>query len=199
MGGVPLTAGGVKPAQELLKLEDVSKEFPGVKALSGVSFDLRAGEVHAVCGENGAGKSTLMKIISGLYQPDGGTISFKGKPARFASTLESEAAGIAIIHQELNLVPHLSVAENIYLAREPRWGFLVDRRRLMADAQRCLDRLGVDIDPAAQVRTLSVAQCQMVEIAKALSLDAAVLIMDDPTSSLNEQEAQLLFRVIRVL
>jgi ribose transport system ATP-binding protein len=199
MGGVPLTAGGVKPAQELLKLEDVSKEFPGVKALSGVSFDLRAGEVHAVCGENGAGKSTLMKIISGLYQPDGGTISFKGKPARFASTLESEAAGIAIIHQELNLVPHLSVAENIYLAREPRWGFLVDRRRLMADAQRCLDRLGVDIDPAAQVRTLSVAQCQMVEIAKALSLDAAVLIMDEPTSSLTEQEAQLLFRVIRDL
>jgi ribose transport system ATP-binding protein len=199
MRGVPLTAGGVKPAQELLKLEDVSKEFPGVKALSGVSFDLRAGEVHAVCGENGAGKSTLMKIISGLYQPDGGTISFKGKPARFASTLESEAAGIAIIHQELNLVPHLSVAENIYLAREPRWGFLVDRRRLMADAQRCLHRLGVDIDPAAQVRTLSVAQCQMVEIAKALSLDAAVLIMDEPTSSLTEQEAQLLFRVIRGL
>jgi ribose transport system ATP-binding protein len=199
MGGVPLTAGGVKPAQELLKLEDVSKEFPGVKALSGVSFDLRAGEVHAVCGENGAGKSTLMKIISGLYQPDGGAISFKGKPARFASTLESEAAGIAIIHQELNLVPRLSVAENIYLAREPRWGFLVDRRRLMADAQRCLDRLGVDIDPAAQVRTLSVAQCQMVEIAKALSLDAAVLIMDEPTSSLTEQEAQLLFRVIRDL
>ncbi|MFD1790017.1 sugar ABC transporter ATP-binding protein [Ochrobactrum teleogrylli] len=186
-------------ARVLLTLEHVSKEFPGVKALSGVSFDLRAGEVHAVCGENGAGKSTLMKIISGVYQPNSGSITYKGAPVQFASTLESEAAGIAIIHQELNLVPHLSVAENIYLAREPRRGFLVDRKKLVADAKRCLDRLGVNIDPNVQVRTLSVAQCQMVEIAKALSLDANVLIMDEPTSSLTEQEAQLLFKVIRDL
>ncbi|TMV04589.1 sugar ABC transporter ATP-binding protein [Brucella haematophila] len=186
-------------APALLKLDDVSKEFPGVKALSGVSFDLRAGEVHAVCGENGAGKSTLMKIISGVYQPNSGSITYKGALVRFASTLESEAAGIAIIHQELNLVPHLSVAENIYLAREPRRGFLVDRKKLIADAKRCLDRLGVSIDPNVQVRTLSVAQCQMVEIAKALSLNANVLIMDEPTSSLTEQEAQLLFKVIRDL
>jgi ribose transport system ATP-binding protein len=186
-------------ARVLLKLDGVSKEFPGVKALSDVHFDLRAGEVHAVCGENGAGKSTLMKIVSGVYQPDGGTIVYKGEPVRFTSTLQSEAAGIAIIHQELNLVPHLTVAENIYLAREPRRGFLVDRRKLLADARRCLDRLGVDIDPSRQVRSLSVAQCQMVEIAKALSLDATVLIMDEPTSSLTEQEAQLLFRVIRDL
>ncbi|TDK31341.1 sugar ABC transporter ATP-binding protein [Rhizobium deserti] len=199
MGGTPLTVPKADLGRTLLKLEDVSKEFPGVKALSNVNFDLRAGEVHAVCGENGAGKSTLMKIISGVYQPDGGTIFHNGQPARFASTLQSEAAGIAIIHQELNLVPHLSVAENIYLAREPRWGFLVDRRRLLEDAGRCLDRLGVSIDPSRQVRTLSVAQCQMVEIAKALSLDASVLIMDEPTSSLTEQEAQLLFRVIRDL
>ncbi|MEL4072602.1 sugar ABC transporter ATP-binding protein [Ochrobactrum sp. GPK 3] len=186
-------------APALLKLDNVSKEFPGVKALSGVSFDLRAGEVHAVCGENGAGKSTLMKIISGVYQPNSGSITYKGAPVRFASTLESEAAGIAIIHQELNLVPHLSVAENIYLAREPRRGFLVDRKKLIADAKRCLDRLGVRINPNVQVRTLSVAQCQMVEIAKALSLNANVLIMDEPTSSLTEQEAQLLFKVIRDL
>jgi ribose transport system ATP-binding protein len=199
MGGAPFKAGETVPARELLRLDGVCKEFPGVKALSNVSFDLRAGEVHAVCGENGAGKSTLMKIISGVYQPDGGSILFKGQPTNFQSTRESEAAGIAIIHQELNLVPHLTVAENIYLAREPRWGFLVDRRRLFSDAKRCLDRLGVDIDPNAQVRTLSVAQCQMVEIAKALSLDATVLIMDEPTSSLTEQEAQLLFRVIRDL
>jgi ribose transport system ATP-binding protein len=199
MGGVPHPVGMTAPTAVLLKLEGVSKEFPGVKALSDVSFDLRAGEVHAVCGENGAGKSTLMKIISGVYQPNAGTMTFKGAPAQFASTLQSEAAGIAIIHQELNLVPHLTVAENIYLAREPRRGFLVDRKRLVADANRCLARLGVDIDPNVQVRTLSVAQCQMVEIAKALSLDATVLIMDEPTSSLTEQEAQLLFKVIRDL
>ncbi len=199
MGGMPATADTIDARPVVLKLDNVSKEFPGVKALSGVSFDLRAGEVHAVCGENGAGKSTLMKIISGVYQPNGGTVTYKGEPVQFATTLQSEAAGIAIIHQELNLVPHLTVAENIYLAREPRHGWLVDRRRLVADAKRCLDRLGVDIDPNVQVRTLCVAQCQMVEIAKALSLDATVLIMDEPTSSLTEQEAQLLFKVIRDL
>jgi ribose transport system ATP-binding protein len=199
MGGVPQPAGMATPAAVLLRLEGVSKEFPGVKALSGVSFDLRAGEVHAICGENGAGKSTLMKIISGVYQPNAGTMTFKGQPVQFASTRASEAAGIAIIHQELNLVPHLTVAENIYLAREPRHGFLVNRKKLIADARRCLQRLGVDIDPNVQVRMLSVAQCQMVEIAKALSLDATVLIMDEPTSSLTEQESQLLFKVIRDL
>lgn len=199
MGGVRAEVRDLDAARVLLRLDDVSKEFPGVKALSNVHFDLRAGEVHAVCGENGAGKSTLMKIISGVYQPDGGSIVYNGTPVQFTSTLQSEAAGIAIIHQELNLVPHLSVAENIYLAREPRRGWLVDRKKLLADARRCLDRLGVDIDPARQVRSLSVAQCQMVEIAKALSLNATVLIMDEPTSSLTEQEAQLLFRVIRDL
>lgn len=183
----------------LLRLEDICKEFPGVKALSDVRFDLRSGEVHAVCGENGAGKSTLMKIISGVYQPTSGTILHKGQKVQYASPLESEAAGIAIIHQELNLVPHLSVAENIYLAREPKKGFLVDRKKLRADAGRCLDRLGVDISPDMLVRGLSVAQCQMVEIAKALSLDAEVLIMDEPTSSLTEQETRLLFKVIRDL
>lgn len=199
MGGAPMAASSAAAPLTLLKLDNVSKEFPGVKALADVSFDLRAGEVHAVCGENGAGKSTLMKIISGVYQPNEGTISYKGEVVHFSSTQQSEAAGIAIIHQELNLVPHLTVAENIYLAREPRRGFLVDRKRLQADAQACLDRLGVQIDPQAEVRMLSVAQCQMVEIAKALSLNASILIMDEPTSSLTEQEAQLLFRVIRDL
>jgi ribose transport system ATP-binding protein len=183
----------------LLRLDGITKEFPGVLALSDVGFDLFAGEVHAVCGENGAGKSTLMKIISGVYQPTSGTIIYKGRESRFSSPLESEAAGIAINHQELNLVPQLSVAENIYLAREPRRGFLVDRKKLRQDAKRCLDRLGVNIDPDTLVRTLSVAQCQMVEIAKALSLDAEVLIMDEPTSSLTEQETSLLFKVIRDL
>jgi ribose transport system ATP-binding protein len=185
--------------EPLLRLDGITKEFPGVRALSDVHFDLRRGEVHAVCGENGAGKSTLMKIISGVYQANAGRIIYKGEERSFSSPLESEAAGIAIIHQELNLVPHLSVAENIYLAREPRRHFLVDRKKLRADAKRCLDRLGVDIDPDVAVRSLSVAQCQMVEIAKALSLDAEVLIMDEPTSSLTEQETRLLFKVIRDL
>ncbi|MEZ0212116.1 MAG: sugar ABC transporter ATP-binding protein [Xanthobacteraceae bacterium] len=185
--------------ETLLSLENISKEFPGVKALQGVHFDLRRGEVHAVCGENGAGKSTLMKIISGVYSPTSGRLVYKGRPCSFASPLEAEAVGIAIIHQELNLVPHLSVAENIYLAREPRRGFFVDRKALRANAQACLDRLGVAIDPDRLVRELSVAQCQMVEIAKALSLDAQVLIMDEPTSSLTEQETRLLFKVIHDL
>jgi ribose transport system ATP-binding protein len=183
----------------LLSLDQVTKRFPGVLALDQVSFDLRRGEVHAVCGENGAGKSTLMKVISGQYQPDGGTITFKGAPCSFRNALEAQAAGIAIIHQELNLVPHLTVAENIYLAREPMKGWFVDRARLKADAQRCLDRLGVDIRPGDLVRNLSVAQQQMVEIAKALSLNAEVLIMDEPTSSLTESETVQLFKIIHEL
>ncbi|WP_246733265.1 sugar ABC transporter ATP-binding protein [Methylobacterium sp. BTF04] len=182
-----------------MALESITKAFPGVTALADVSFDLRPGEVHAVCGENGAGKSTLMKIISGVHKPTSGRIIYKGVERRFSSPLEAEASGIAMIHQELNLVPHLSVAENIFLAREPRRGPLIDRRKLKADAQRLLDRLGVTIDPGCSVRTLSVAQCQMVEIAKALSLNADVLIMDEPTSSLTEQETTILFRVIRDL
>jgi ribose transport system ATP-binding protein len=184
---------------ELLRLRNVTKRFPGVLALDGVSFELRRGEVHAVCGENGAGKSTLMKVISGQYRPDEGSIVYKGKECHFTSSLEAQAAGIAIIHQELNLVPHLSVAENIFLAREPRRGMFVDRGRLRVNAQQCLDRLGVDIKPGTLVRTLSVAQQQMVEIAKALSLDAEVLIMDEPTSSLTESETSQLFKIIHEL
>ncbi|TRL35366.1 sugar ABC transporter ATP-binding protein [Rhizobium straminoryzae] len=186
-------------SETLLSLTDIRKEFPSVVALADVSFDLKRGEVHAVCGENGAGKSTLMKIISGVYTPTSGRITYKGVERQFASPLEAEQLGIAIIHQELNLVPHLTVAENIYLAREPRRSFLVDRRKLKADAKACLDRLGVAISPDRLVRELSVAQCQMVEIAKALSLNAEVLIMDEPTSSLTEQETRLLFKVIHDL
>lgn len=185
--------------REILRLEKVTKRFPGVLALDEVQFDLRRGEVHAVCGENGAGKSTLMKIISGQYQPDGGTIAYKGAQRRFASVLEAEKAGIAIIHQELNLIPHLSVAENIFLAREPKRGWFIDRAALKRQSQACLDRLGVDIAPDTLVKSLSVAQCQMVEIAKALSLNAEVLIMDEPTSSLTESETALLFQVIHDL
>ena len=185
--------------EPVLRLAGLTKRFPGVLALDNVDLDLRAGEVHAVCGENGAGKSTMMKIISGVQRPDAGTITYKGEARVFNSTLDAEAVGIAIIHQELNLVPHLNVAENIFLAREPRWGPFVHRGELRRRARACLARLGLDIDPLASVRTLSVAQQQMVEISKALSIDAQVLIMDEPTSSLTESETAVLFRVIRDL
>ncbi|QCP52127.1 sugar ABC transporter ATP-binding protein [Trinickia violacea] len=187
------------PDREILRLEGIGKRFPGVVALDGIHLDLRRGEVHAVCGENGAGKSTLMKIISGQYQPDEGVICYRGEPVRFSSTSEAQAAGIAIIHQELNLVPHLTVAENLYLAREPKRGPFVDSRKLNADAARCLARVGLNVAPTTPVGALSIAQQQMVEIAKALSLDALVLIMDEPTSSLTESETVQLFRIIKEL
>ena len=180
----------------LLRLEGIGKRFFNVRALIDVSFELERGEVHALCGENGAGKSTLMRVMSGQLQPDEGRLVFKGEPTRFASTRDAESAGIAMIHQELNLVPHLSVAENIFLAREPRRGCFIDRKKLRTDSKRCLAQLGLDVDPDAFVRTLSVAQRQMVEIAKALSIDAQVLIMDEPTSSLTESETEQLFRVV---
>jgi ribose transport system ATP-binding protein len=155
--------------------------------------------VHALCGENGAGKSTLMKILSGVYQPDAGEIVYQGASVRFRSSVEAEAAGIAIIHQELNLVPHLSVAENIFLAREPRrWG-MVDATRMRRDANALLARLQLDIEPGVLVKSLSLAQQQMVEIAKALSLNARVLIMDEPTSSLTDSETAQLFNIINEL
>ncbi|KND57224.1 putative fucose ABC transporter, ATP-binding component [Candidatus Burkholderia verschuerenii] len=185
--------------QEILRLEGIGKHFPGVVALDGINLDLRVGEVHAVCGENGAGKSTLMKIISGQYRPDSGAICYRGEQVHFASTSNAQDAGIAIIHQELNLIPHLSVAENLFLAREPKRGPFVDKRKLNDDAKRCLARLGLDVAPSTLVGTLSIAQQQMVEIAKALSLDAQVLIMDEPTSSLTESETVYLFRIIKEL
>ena len=195
----PPQKDSLQQGQVLLQLNSVCKQFPGVKALDNVSFDVRAGEVHAMCGENGAGKSTLMKVISGQYQADSGEIHYLGEVRHFASTIESEHAGIAIIHQELNLVPHLSVAENIFLAREPRRGLFVNRAKLRADAQIYLDRLGLDMKPETLVKSLSVAQQQMVEIAKALSLNARLLIMDEPTSSLTESETVKLFSIIHEL
>jgi len=183
----------------LLRLAGIRKAFGTVQALDRVDLEVRAGEVHAVCGENGAGKSTLMKIMSGVYQPDAGTISFEGRALALHSPRAAEALGVVMIHQELNLIPHLTVAENIFLAREPRRGWFIDRKRLHADARRCLGRLGVAIDPQQPVRGLSVAQQQMVEIAKALSMNAKVLIMDEPTSSLTEAETGRLFEVIHEL
>ncbi len=191
---IPAPAG-----PELLSVRGIVKRFPGVLALGGVDFDLRRGEIHALVGENGAGKSTLMKIIAGMIPPDEGTIHLDGQERRFEHVLDAQDAGIAFIHQELCLTPHLSVAENIFLAREPMRGPFVDRARLRANTQALLDGLRVNIDPGAIVKNLSVAQQQMVEIAKALSLNARVLIMDEPTSSLTENEIDQLFVIIRSL
>ena len=169
---------------ELLRAQGVSKQFAAVTALDRVDFDLRAGEVHALIGENGAGKSTLMKILSGVHTDYDGEIRIKGEPVRFASVRDAERAGVAIIHQELNLVPELGVAANVFLGREPlRGGLLLDRRTMVAAGRRILDRLGIDLDPEARVAGLRVGEQQLVEIAKALSLEARILIMDEPTSS----------------
>jgi ribose transport system ATP-binding protein len=177
----------------------VTKRFLNVVALANVDFDVRRGEVHAICGENGAGKSTLMKILGGVYTPDEGTIEYLGAPLVLRGPQAAQAAGIAMIHQELNLIPHLSVAENIWLAREPRKGLFIDRAAQRAGALACLSRLGVAVSPDALVATLSVAQQQMVEIAKALSMKAELLIMDEPTSSLTDAETGQLFKVIHDL
>jgi ribose transport system ATP-binding protein len=184
----------------LLRVEGVTKSFPGVRALNKVSFELRRGEVHALVGENGAGKSTLMKILSGVYRPDEGRIVYKGADVAFRDSNESSAAGIGIIYQELNLVPHLSVAQNIYIGREPRarLGY-IDDAKMIADARVLLARLKMDIDPSVRLNRLSIAKQQMVEIAKALSKDSEVLIMDEPTSALTESEIDELFKIIHEL
>ena len=189
------------PAREvILEVEHVSKSFPGVQALDNVSFDLRKGEVHALVGENGAGKSTLMKILSGVYQADEGTIRYKGQEVSFHDVTQSHQAGIGIIYQELNLIPHLSVAANIFIGREPltRFGTL-DEKKMNTEAVALLDRLNIRLDPTITLNQLPVSKQQMVEIAKALSIDSEVLIMDEPTSALTEAEIDELFSVIHTL
>ncbi len=184
----------------VLRMSGITKDYPGVRALDDVSFDLREGEVHALVGENGAGKSTLMKVLSGAVTRDAGTVELQGSPLRIDSPQDAMAAGISTIYQEFNLVPYLSVAENIFLGREPTRGpGLIDWRRMYAEADALLDRLGAEFSSRAQVRTLSVAEQQMVEIAKALSVDARVLVMDEPSATLTEPELQLLFAQIRRL
>jgi ribose transport system ATP-binding protein len=187
-------------AEPLLKVQDVSKGFPGVQALDKVCFELRKGEVHALVGENGAGKSTLMKILSGAYQPDSGKITYKGKDVHFRDARAASLAGIGIIYQELNLVPHLTVAQNIYIGREPRtWLGYIDDRRMNEDAAALLARLNLNLDPSTRLNALPISKQQMVEIAKALSHESEVLIMDEPTSALTESEIDELFKVIHSL
>ena len=183
----------------LVRVSGLSKHFDGVQALDAVDFELRGGEVHALMGENGAGKSTLMKILAGIHAREAGTIELDGRPVEIASPRAAQALGIGIVHQELNLLPHLSAAQNIFIGREPRrWGWL-DEARLNADAAALFERLHLQLDPRVHVGELTIARAQMVEIAKALSHDSRVLIMDEPTAALNPQEVADLFRVVHRL
>jgi ribose transport system ATP-binding protein len=190
---------GERMSTQLLKVSGISKSFPGVKALQDVQFELNRGEVLALVGENGAGKSSLMKILSGIYSKDSGTILFEGNEVEIDSPKTAQGLGISIIHQEMNLMPHLTVAQNIFIGREPRSGIFVRERELKERATELLNRLGIDLDPDALIEGLTVAKQQMVEIAKALSFEAKVLIMDEPTSALTVTETETLFTLIEGL
>jgi rhamnose transport system ATP-binding protein len=188
-------------SKPILELEGISKRFPGVQALTDAHFDVRAGEVHALLGENGAGKSTLIKIISGVHKPDTGEMRINGQRVSFNTPREAQAMGIATIYQELSLYPELSVAENIFMGHAPR-GFLgaVDWRTMRRKAQEILDSLEIyDLDVDSKVGSLTVGKRQRVEIAKALSLNARILIMDEPTAALTEADVQRLFGIVRLL
>ena len=181
-------------------MEGISKSFPGVQALRDVQFEVQGGEVHALVGENGAGKSTLMRILGGVHQRDAGEIHLRGQPVEIPSPVHARMLGISIIHQELNQVPALPVAENIFLGREPRRaGGFVDWKTMYARANTLLQDLGLPIDPRRRLGTLTVAEQQLVEIAKALSVEADLVIMDEPTAALTVEETERLFRFIRDL
>ena len=184
----------------LLKMRGISKSFPGVKALDNVDLEIKPGEVHALLGENGAGKSTLMKIISGAYRKDSGEILIKGKSADITDPLHAQRLGIAMIYQEFNLAPHLSIAANVFIGREPvsSLGF-IHNREIRKGTLRILKQLDVEMDPQRKVKTLNVCQQQITEIAKALSIKAEIIIMDEPTSALMEAETETLFKIIRRL
>ena len=183
----------------IVSMKEICKTFPGVKALDHVSFELRSGEVMALLGENGAGKSTLMKVLSGVYQRDEGSLEIFGKQYGDLTPKLAQEVGVAIIHQELNMCKHLSVAENIFLGREKRHGIALANSEMEEEARRILDGLKIDLDPRQVVGELPVSKQQMVEIAKALSTNARVLIMDEPTSALTAREIDDLFRIIREL
>lgn len=180
-------------------MKDICKSFPGVKALDHVQFELRSGEVMALLGENGAGKSTLMKILSGVYTRDSGSLEIFGKEYGDLTPKQAQEAGVAIIHQELNMCKHLSVAENMFLGREKTKGIVLANGDMEAEASRILNDLKIDIDPKQVVGELPVSKQQMVEIAKALSVNARILIMDEPTSALTAKEIDDLFRIIKDL
>jgi ribose transport system ATP-binding protein len=190
-----------RQAQPLLELRGISKAFPGVKALEDVSFAVWSGEVHMLLGENGAGKSSLMKILCGAYRADEGEFFYRGENVAIRSSADAQRLGVAVIFQEFSLVPYLDIAQNIFLGREPRGRIpgTIDRRGLLREAKRVLDSIGFDIDPTITVARLGVAQQQMVEIAKAVSQHARILVMDEPTAALSDRESELLFDLIRKL
>lgn len=186
--------------ESILMMQNITKSFPGVKALDDVHFNVYENEVMALLGENGAGKSTLMKILSGVYRKDMGQITLEGNPIDITSPKDATEKGIAIIHQELNLIPYLTVYENIFLGREIKFSTgKLNKKEMINESIKLMERLNVDISPNRQVRTLSIAQQQMVEIAKALSLNAKIIIMDEPTDTLTDQEVKSLFKIIEEL
>ncbi|HTU01030.1 MAG TPA: ATP-binding cassette domain-containing protein, partial [Candidatus Sulfotelmatobacter sp.] len=183
----------------VLQAKGIGKTFPGVRALDGVDLELRAGETHIVLGENGAGKSTLMKVLSGAYAPDAGEVYIDGQRVGVFDPRVAQRLGVSIIYQEFNLIPHMNVAQNIFLGRFPRRRGLLDHATMQADAAALLQSLHMDVDPAALIVDLTTAQQQMVEVAKALSIRAKILIMDEPTSALSERETEQLFATIHRL
>lgn len=185
--------------ETLVEMKNITKTFPGVKALDDAQLTLYKGEVLGLLGENGAGKSTLMNVLGGVYIPDSGSISIDGKEAKITNVVDAQNLGVAFIHQEIALVPYLSVAENIFLGRERMSAGMVDKRKMYEEAKQWLGMVGLDVNPATMLCKLSIGRQQMVEIAKACSLNMKLLIMDEPTSSLSESEVDSLFEMIRKL
>ena len=185
--------------ETILKMQGIQKYFSGVHALNNVNFDLRAGEVHALMGENGAGKSTLIKVLCGIHKRDGGTVELFGKQVSFNNISESQAAGISVIHQELNMMNHLTVAQNMFIGREPRNGVLIDDSRMIREVADLFKRIGVKIDPTVRLGSLTVGKQQMVEIAKAVSHDCKLLVLDEPTAALTLPEVEELFKIMQDL
>ena len=183
----------------ILTMKDIDKSFPGVHALDHVNFEVKRGEVHALMGENGAGKSTLMKVLTGIYTKDSGSITYEGKEIEFHNTREAQDAGVVIVHQELNMLGHLTVAQNIFIGREFKKGIGIDDKKMNEEARKLFDRLHIDIDPSETMSNLTVGKQQMCEIAKAISHDARVIIFDEPSAALTEAEIEELFKIIRDL
>lgn len=183
----------------ILTMKGIDKSFPGVHALDHVDLEVRKGEVHALMGENGAGKSTLMKVLTGIYHKDSGTITYEGKEVEFSNPREAQEAGIVIVHQELNMLGHLTVAQNIFIGREFMKGKLIDDKKMNEEAKKLFNQLGIDIDPTETMSRLTVGKQQMCEIAKAISHDAKVIIFDEPSAALTEAEIEELFKIIRDL
>ncbi|HJA12030.1 MAG TPA: sugar ABC transporter ATP-binding protein [Candidatus Mediterraneibacter merdipullorum] len=183
----------------ILTMKGIDKSFPGVHALDHVDLEVRKGEVHALMGENGAGKSTLMKVLTGIYKKDSGTITYEGKEVEFHNTREAQDAGVVIVHQELNMLGHLTVAQNIFIGREFKKGIRIDDKKMNEEARKLFDRMHIDIDPTETMSHLTVGKQQMCEIAKAISHEAKVIIFDEPSAALTEAEIEELFKIIRDL